>query len=107
MTTSILSIMSSIEQEAQRVYDSYDVQKKDLAAQRQRELEELAKHYEQETQQLVMDKEALLAQHKKQLTQDVEQTIEQQTASIQSLLASKKADLITQMVDKVVETYGH
>ncbi|MGT2887523.1 hypothetical protein N1495_06260 [Streptococcus didelphis] len=104
---SILSIMNTIEEEAKVIYDSYEKQKEELAAASKAELEAIRQSYEQETKDLLAAKEKELSAQKTQLERESKEKIDKNEAYMQALLADKKDKLVNQIVDKVVETYGH
>ncbi|MDV5972352.1 hypothetical protein FMV2238Y02_00300 [Streptococcus canis] len=103
----MLSLMSSIEQEAKDIYDSYDAKKKALADQKEATLNELFSVYEQETQALLQEeRDKFLATHhqEKEVSQE---SISKQRVALHTMMTEKKPALVTEIVDKVVEIYGH
>ncbi|WP_159549102.1 hypothetical protein [Streptococcus halichoeri] len=107
MTNSILALMTQIETEAQAIQDSYEREIQDYARERQLELEEVKQQCDQEIQKCLEQEEAALAKELKVQTTHLTDTLTKNGAQVQAILKQKKRTLASQIVDKVVEKYGH
>ncbi|MGT2932442.1 hypothetical protein [Streptococcus catagoni] len=107
MTNSILSKMTSIEMEAKRIDDAYKAEKKAYADQKKDDIETIRLNCDQERQRQLEEKEnsllEVLAEQKKQLSERQRKN----EAKLQHILEEKKDSFVDQIVDKVVEKYGH
>ncbi|HHH5288275.1 TPA: hypothetical protein ACP00I_001472 [Streptococcus pyogenes] len=102
----LLSLMNSIEQEARTIYDSYDAKKKALADKKE-ELKQLFLEYEQETQLLLEAKREVFFEANRQEQKASKKRLATQQLALHAILEEHKLTVVRELVDKVVETYGH
>ena len=107
MANSILETMQTIEAEAKDVLADYDAQIQALRAQSAEDLDKVKLDCDQETKLQVSKLEAVLTQQKTDLQAKLTETISKTDQHVQSVLSDKKAGLVQQIVDRVVEKYGN
>ena len=107
MANSTLEVMQAIETEAQAVLADYERQIQSLRDKAQADLETVIKAYEAETDRQVT---ALASQSQERLAElksAVDITVQENDAKVRRALTDKKDNFVQQIVDKVVERYGH
>ena len=107
MANSILETMQSIEAEAKDVLADYDAQIQALRTQSAEDLEKVKLDCDQETKLQVSKLEAVLTQQKTDQQAKLAETISKNDQHVRSVLSDKKAGLVQQIVDRVVEKYGN
>lgn len=107
MTHSIFQTMQDIESEAKAVLDSYDTQIQDLQIEAQKELDSIAEECDRKREEDLQALKEELSQELSQLNERLVQTKADNDANVRSVLTDKKADLVQQIVDRVVEKYGN
>lgn len=103
----LLSLMRSIEQEAKDIYASYEAKAETLADQKEAALTKIFSQYEQETQALLQTERENFEHAHRHEKETVKERINRQQQVLQSILTEKKVSVVTELVDKVVERYGH
>lgn len=107
MANSILETMQGIEAEAKQVLASYDAKVQGFRSQLTQELEGIKTDCDQRTQSEVEGLSKELVAKTAQLKENLTATIAKNDSNVRSVLLTRKADLVQQIVDRVVEKYGH
>lgn len=107
MANETLEKMQEIETAAEEVLMGYRKQAQELRQQVDENLRRLGLTYDDETQKLAEELTASSQQKLVLLQQDLEQTTQQNEDKVEAALTDKKADLARDIVEKVVEAYGH
>lgn len=107
MANATLEMMQEIEQVAEDILLSYQVQVQKLRDQMEQELSQLAVAEDKETQQVLAEVERSSKEKIVALQSDLEVTVAQNDARVRAALTDKKEALVQAIVEKVVTTYGH
>ncbi|RHE65093.1 hypothetical protein DW726_02995 [Streptococcus gordonii] len=107
MTNTTLEKMQEIEQAAEDVLASYEDQIKSLRDEKAARLEELSLVYDKETEASALSLAKKKEEEIRKLEQDLELTVQSNQEKVEAALTDKKADLARDIVEKVVEAYGH
>ena len=107
MTNATLEQMQEIEQAADEVLAGYKSQIQELREQAASNLKQLGQSYDEEKERLVDELKERSERELAVLTQDLEQTRQENEEKAQAALSNKKEVLLQMIVDRVVEKYGH
>ncbi|PRT67022.1 hypothetical protein [Streptococcus anginosus] len=107
MTNATLEQMQEIEQAADEVLAGYKSQIQELREQAASNLKQLRQSYDEEKERLVTELKERSERELAVLTQDLEQTRQENEEKAQAALSNKKEVLLQMIVDRVVEKYGH
>lgn len=107
MTNATLEQMQEIEQAADEVLAGYKSQIQELREQAASNLKQLEQSYDEEKERLVTELKERSERELAVLTQDLEQTRQENEEKAQAALSNKKEVLLQMIVDRVVEKYGH
>ena len=107
MTNATLEQMQEIEQAADEVLAGYKSQIQELREQAASNLQQLGQSYDEEKERLVTELKERSERELAVLTQDLEQTRQENEEKAQAALSNKKEVLLQMIVDRVVEKYGH
>lgn len=107
MTNATLEQMQEIEQAADEVLAGYKSQIQELREQAASNLKLLGQSYDEEKERLVTELKERSERELAVLTQDLEQTRQENEEKAQAALSNKKEVLLQMIVDRVVEKYGH
>lgn len=107
MTHSTLAEMESIEQEAYQIQESYRQQIQDSQQQIATRLEEARANFESETQQLVEQARQYYNEQQLAAKERLATNVARHQQQLEQALSSQKADLISQIIERVVEQYGN
>ena len=107
MTNATLEQMQEIEQAADEVLAGYKSQIQELREQASSNLKQLGQSYDEEKERLVTELKERSERELAVLTQDLEQTRQENEEKAQAALSNKKEVLLQMIVDRVVEKYGH
>ncbi|EHJ56420.1 hypothetical protein HMPREF9318_01040 [Streptococcus urinalis FB127-CNA-2] len=107
MTNSIFETMKEIEKQAEVIVEDYEKKSKQLQEQANQELVGLKMECDQKRQEILKEKEDTLSSDLANLKDNLSQKMQQNETKVRSVLTDRKAILVEQIVEKVVETYGH
>lgn len=107
MANATLEVMQEIEAAAQSVLADYEAQIQELRSQKESELAAVLETYERETEEQVSAMTLESKERLSQLKSAVDVTVQENDAKVRRALTDKKEIFVQQIVDKVVERYGH
>lgn len=107
MATTSLETIQAIEAEAQAILASYQNQIKDLENKLQSDLTALAQVYDQETEAAVANLQKEASAEIEALRQKNDVLIDSNQKALKAALTDQKETLVKEILDKVVNYYGH